>query len=328
MRRFLLLAFAAGCSPSVQVDVLRPAEIPLPKGLERVVVADRAAPKNTGEHILSFIEGVLTAEGIHADRSGREAAVASVTDLIVQSPRFEVVGVIGEDQISTSIWDNDLAADEAVDVCREWDCDLIVALDAFDSDSSILDLTEAILDADGHPVDDIVNYVARRETRLTTAWEVYDGRDGGPLDAFREVQVGNMFDAQGHTWEDALIGLPDGTSVVTGLGSDAGLDYAHRIAPLWESVDRPLYAKGSDSLEKGGDRARQGDLEGAVSEWEADFDAADGEIAGKCLYNAAVAAEKGQDLEWALALARRAESRHPAWRITAYADELQGLLAE
>jgi hypothetical protein len=325
--RTLPLILLSACSPGLDVQVLRPAEIELPDDVERVLVADRAAPKDTAEHIMSFIEGVLTAEGIWADSEGRAAAVEEVAAVIDESPRFEVVGVLGEGEVSTSIWDRDLPAAEAVDLCRTWDADAVVALDAFDSDSDILDLTPVVTAAPEDVAEEIAWYIARRETRLLTSWEVYDGRDGDPLDAFREVDIGNMFDAEGETWEEALAGLPDGTSVVRGLALDSADDYGGRIAPVWETVRRPIYARGYPLLEEAGDDVRAGDLDASLARWEGAFDARDDELAGKCLYNAAVLAEYRGDLDEALDLAEKAEERLPNYRIASYTDEISELAA-
>jgi hypothetical protein len=323
----LLLGGLVGCAPGVNVQVLRPAEIDLPIHVEKVVVADRAAPRNTGEHILSVIEGVLTAEGLYADREGRQAAVEEVASILENSPRYEVVGILGEGEISTSIWDRDLPATEAVDVCAAWGCDAIVALDAFDSDSNILDLTEVVTAKPEDRAEAFAEYVARRETRLLTSWEVYDGYDGIPLDAFREVDVGSVFDATGDTWGAALAGLPDGRSVVRGLGLDAAGDYGSRIAPVWETVHRTFFADDHPVLEQAGELAASRDFGAAVALWETEFDAQDPELAAKCLYNAAVVAEYHGDLDAALGFARRAAAAQPLNRITRYADELAVLAA-
>jgi hypothetical protein len=323
----ILLAGLVGCAPGVDVHVLRPAEIDLPIHVEKVVVADRAAPQSTGEHILSVIEGVLTAEGLFADKEARFAAIEEVAAVLDGSPRYEVVGILGEGDISTSIWDRDLSAAEAVNVCEIWGCDAIIALDAFDSDSNILDLADVVTAKPEERAEEVAEYIARRETTLLTSWEVYDGVDGVPLDAFREIDVGNAFDARGATWAEAVAGLPDGRSVVRGLGVAAASDYGSRIAPVWESVHRTFYADDAAVLEEAGEHAAARHFEAAVALWETGFDAADAELGAKCLYNAAVVAEYQGDLDGALLLARRAEARASLGRISRYAAELEVLAA-
>lgn len=324
MRALLPFVVAlSACSPGVDVKVLRPPEIVLPEDIVDLVIVDRAAPKNTGEHVMSFIEGVLTAEGLYADRDGRNAAIAEIQDTLRGSPRYNVLGVLGEGEVSTSIWDANAAPAEIVKLCDQYGCDAIVALDAFDSDSDILDLTSTIATANN--AGDYAEYMARRDTKLMTSWDVYDGLDGLTLDAYRDIEVGNIFDARADTWEEALEGLPDGRSVVKGLALDAATDYGGRIAPLWETVRRPLYGKGHDALEAAADHVRQDDLTGAVAIWETHFEDADGELAGKCLYNAAVAAEQVGDVDGALVLANQAEKRLSNNRISRYAAELHTL---
>lgn len=324
MRALLPAVFAlSACSPGVDVEVLRPPEILLPNDVQTLLIVDRAAPKNTGEHVMSFIEGLLTAEGLYADRDGRNAAIAEMQNVLKGSPRYDVLGVLGEGDVSTSIWDNDAAPAEIVKLCDQYACDAVVALDSFDSDSDILDLTETI--ASGPDAGEVLAYMARRDTKLLTSWDVYDGLDGLSLDAFRDLEYGNIFDAEGDTWNDAMAGLPDGRSVVKGLALDAALDYGGRIAPLWETVRRPIYGRGDDALEAAADHVRKNDLDGAVGIWSAKFDAADAELAGKCLYNAAVVAEQQGDLDGALALARDAEKKLSNGRISRYSAELATL---
>lgn len=319
-----LLPLLVACGPSMSVDVLRPADIELPPHVQHIVVVDAAAPKNLGEEVLSGLEGVLTGEGLLADKEARLDAVDEVLGMLDESPRYTVVA--GPDRIEeTTIWDRGLSEDAVAELAARYDADAVLALEAFDSDSDVIDVTELLRAEDaGDVAEEIAWYVARRETEVLTSWRVYD-TDGFALDQVREIRLGNLFDAEGESLETAIAGLPDGRSVVRGLALDAARDYGARIAPVWTTANRTLYT-GSAGLDAGVDAARGGDLEAADKAFRTAMGSPDPSIAAKARMNAAVVAEARGDIGQALELAEagaRVLGTHGAYD---YAAELRGFV--
>lgn len=314
------------CSPTLTVDVLQPAEVELPQEVQRIVVVDAAAPSSTGQEILSGLEGLVSAEGLYSDRDAREAALQELVAVLDSSPRYEAVLV---DTIEgTSIWDKELSHHAISDVAYAWDADAVLALTAFDSDSDITELVEAVVpnkdESEAEQAEEIVKYILTRDTKIVASWTVYDA-DGYALDRLREHRLGSVFDAEGETIEEALAGLPDGRSVVRGLALDAAREYGARIAPLWIEVDRPMY--GEEELSPGVRMAQSGDMAGAIRFFQETIrSTGDLELAGKASYNLAVCHEAKGSLSLALAHAEQAHDLIGRSRTGDYVSELAWLL--
>jgi hypothetical protein len=321
MRALLpLTLLLVACGPSLTVDVLEPAEIPLPHHVEHVVVVDAAGPRNLGQEILSGVEGALTGEGLLADRDARRDALDEVVASLRASPRYTVVPSPVALQDGT-IWDRELDPGLVADLAWAHDADAVLALQALDSDSDLLDVSRLLeADSEAEVAAELALYIARRETTVVTAWQVYDAR-GHALDRVREIRVGSVLDAEGETWEEAVAGLPDGRSVVRGLALDAARDYGARIAPHWIQVERPLHRGGPD-LEAGVQAAQAGDHALARERWLRAAADTDLEIAGRALHNLAVLAEAEGALGEALEHARQADRHLRTGASADYAAEL------
>jgi len=318
---------SVGCIDLVEIEVLRPAEIQVNESIQTIVVIDRAAPKNFGEELLAGVEGLGSVEGLLADREARASAIQTVVSGLQESPRFEVITVnINTKNYGTSIWDRPLERWEAIDICMAVDCDGIISLDAFDSDTSVTEVIELAESMDGdNDAEEIIWYQLTRETNTVATWRFYDGFTGGMVDERREHRVGNFLDASGATFEEALAGLPDGRSVVKGLAEQSAEDYTSRIAPRFETVYRHLYSKGSEAIEHGSDLFDAGDLDGATAIWAECAESDWSEESGKCLFNLAISKEARGDLEGAYVDAMEAHRLLGDSRTRNYVRELASL---
>ena len=143
-------ALTSACMDLVEIEVLRPAEVQFPEDIQTILVIDRAGPKNFGEELLAGVEGLGSAEGLLADKEAREAAISSMKEGLRDSPRFNVIDAsIHTQEYSTSIWDISMPAWEVIDLCIAVQCDGIVSLDAFDSDTSVTEVIELAESMDG-----------------------------------------------------------------------------------------------------------------------------------------------------------------------------------
>jgi hypothetical protein len=315
------------CGDYAEVQVLRPAEIQIVEDIQTVVVIDRAAPRNFGEELLSGVEGLGSGEGILADRESRTAAVQEVINVLTESPRFDVRHVfIDTHEYGSSIWDSPMDPWEVQSLCAIHSCDGVISLDAFDSDTDVFELIETLdADSEAEVAANIATYILRRETNTVATWRFYDGFNGRILDSLREHRVGDITDAEGESWEEAVAGLPDGRSIVKGLATQSAEDYVSRIAPVFEDVLRPLYSKGGSFLEVGIQAFRMGDMEQANALWEEGTLSADPEEQGRCFYNVAVSREVTGDLTGAYDAAVEAHRILRNGRTQSYMHELNSL---
>ncbi|MFK7929600.1 MAG: DUF6340 family protein, partial [Myxococcota bacterium] len=259
-----------------------------------------------------------------ADKEARLDAGDEVTAMLDSSPRYTAIPG-PSDLDETSIWDKGLTRQTVAELADRYDVDAVLALEAFDSDSDVIDVGAlARAESSEDVAEEVAWYILERRTEVLTSFRVYDA-DGDVIDGLREYRAGNVFDAEGETLEATLAGLPDGRSVVRGLALDASRDYAGRVAPLWETVDRPLY-RGHPALEAGNDAAMSGNAALARESWESLVSGVDQEVAAQACFNLAVLAESEGELAMALDLATLSVDKSWSGRADTYVSELQALV--
>jgi hypothetical protein len=318
---------STACIDLVEIEVLRPAEIDVPEDIQTVIVIDRAAPLNFGEEVMSGVEGLGTAEGLLADREARQRAIQTVVEGLKASPRFHVVEAhVDTKDYGTSIWDVPMNSWEVIDLCATVQCDGVVSLDAFDSDTYIderVEITE-VEDEDGYTVEEIWFELSQETTSVST-WRVYDGFTGQVVDELRDHRVGESSYASGPTFEDAFRDLADARFIVRDLGHESAQHYVSRIAPVYETVYRHLYSTGSAAIVAGSDAFDAGDMDGAIEIWTQCSTSTLDEEKGRCLFNLAVSQEARGDLDAAYNNAVEAHRLLGDYRTNDYVRELASL---
>lgn len=297
-----LVALTAACAPSVRVPVLQPAIVDIPADVRVIGVIDRSAPGNVGEGILGTIEGILTGEGILADREGAAESLSSLTWVLQESPRFEVVTPnVDAREAQSGIFDNELDYRTVAKICRQAGCDALLALEAFDTDSS--------LNIDGAPINPgqiYTDVTVSRDTRVLTAWRLYDADEDRILDEIRGWDRAQTWDEYGETLDQALRQLPSQQDTARVVGGQLGSDYARRIAPTWVDVSRAYYGGGDPRLKEAKHYVKARDWDGAVEIWNDVAMDPDRKVAGKASFNLALASEIDGDLRQALEHAKKA----------------------
>jgi len=319
--------FFVGCMDLVEIEVLRPAEVDFPADIQTLIVVDRSAPKDGWEELLSGVEGLGSAEGILADKEARSSAIQAIKDGLNESPRFDVIDLeVNTKAYGTSIFDKAMTPNQAMNLCIQVQCDGIVSLEAFDSDTQLVEVIDVIENMDGdNDAEEMLWYLLTRTTNTVATWRVYDGLTGLVMDEVREHRVGSILDAEGDSIEEALAGIPDGRSIVKGLSIQSAEEYVTRIAPMYETVYRHLYSIGSDAIEAGSLAFDSGDMNGAIQIWESCAQSTWTEEQGRCTFNLAVSHESRGNIEEAYRLATRAHELLGAVRTGNYVTELASL---
>ncbi|MCO4744062.1 MAG: hypothetical protein KC912_04690 [Proteobacteria bacterium] len=320
MRSMLLVAVglaAAACAPNTSVQVLHPADVTVPGHIQKVAVIDRSSPDNVGGNVLGAIEGVLTGEGIMADREGRVSAVNQLAWTLREGDRYEVlVPNVTPQSVDSGVFDRQMTWQKAKQLCKKHDCDAIIALEAFDSDTDVLNLN------DGAPLrhleDGSAIYGARRETRVMASWRLYDTTSKSVIDEQRDRSYGRNWDNEGSSVSAARRGLPLFDDTVKTLGTQAGSAYGNRISPSWRWESRSWFSKGSPDLKQAKRYVRAGDWEGAAGIWRRMLESDNPKEIGKAKFNLALYNERKGNLRKALKLARAAAVAVPKSRTRSY----------
>ncbi|TNE90956.1 MAG: tetratricopeptide repeat protein [Deltaproteobacteria bacterium] len=313
---------ATGCAAHTSVEVLHPAQVMVPGHVQTIAIIDRSSPDNVGGNVLGAIEGALTGEGIMADREGRQAAINDLSWALREGDRYEIiVPNVTAQGVDSGVFDTQLSWSKAKRICERHGCDAILALEAFDSDSDVLNLN------DGNPLrytdDNIPVYGARRQTRVMTSWRLYDTSQKAVLDEQRDRSYSRNYDEEGSTLSAARNGLPLANDTVRTLGGEAGKAYAGRISPTWRWESRTWFAKGSPSLKMAKRHVKAGDWEGAAELWRQARDSGSAKERGKASFNLALYNERKGNLRQSLKLAKEGAVAVPKARTRSYVAVLQ-----
>ncbi len=324
-----LLALTA-CMPKVQVEVLQPAAVTFPADIRTLAVLDRSAPANFGQTVLGALEGVLTGEAILGDREGASRAMEGLTTTLRASPRFEAaVPVLTKEQSETDIFDKELSWRAAERIARKANAEAVVALEAFDSDSAVTMSTDTETVTENGQSKEKTIHIAHRETRVLTAWRVYDVQNKLIIDDFRDHAYTRSWDARGDSPALAVANLPTQVFTIEQVGAEAGVAYGRRIAPSYIFVMRSFYSKGSPRIEEAKAHVRSGDWEGAQQLWlKVIENQTDPKIRGRAYFNLALASEIEGDLAQALEYAKKAGVDLRKGRAYRYSATLSQRLAD
>jgi hypothetical protein len=132
-----LLVVASACTPAMQLQVLEPSLVTSPPEIRKLAVIDRSRAKNVGQGILGVLEGAVTGEAIGADNAGRSRAMTGLVTGLRNSPRFEAAETfLPKKELESSLFDTELSWGTAKSICKMQECQGIVSLEAFDSDTT------------------------------------------------------------------------------------------------------------------------------------------------------------------------------------------------
>jgi hypothetical protein len=306
-----------------------PAAITVPQHIQKVAIANRTKPekKNKAENI---IEGVLTGEGIAADRYGAEDCIVGLKEVLSRSPRFTIIQPPGLDLkgTGTGILPTPLSWEVVEKICRDNGADALVVLEAFDSDShtGVESRQQTYKNAKGG--DSVVTeHVARMRMKVTMGWRIYDPKQKLIVDEFRGTEE-MLFDAGGPTPADAANNLPQKRSAINKTGHYAGGLYAFRISPQWKNVHRSYYTRGSSRFKKAKRMVHVNDWKGAAEQWQSDVGKSSEKVSGRAAYNLAVANEVLGNLETALEWANKAYKEFGNRKARAYVSILENRIRD
>ena len=314
-------ALFTACTSERGITVQHPAEVAVPATAKRVVLLDRTLPRS------GFTN---TIEGWTSRESGMDEGVGQEMNLVLQQAlgsigRFEVVTASGRYEGSgTGVLPEPLSWDTIIQVCSRMDADILIALEALDTDVNIDQHERTTQEIwHGRPIGaPHVDYVASRKTTLKYGWRVYDRRGNIILDMFTDRSSAHH-ENTGHNRYDAKNGLPDKKGVVLGLAHTAVRNYARRFVPTSSIVHRIFYTGGDRRLSAAHDLTRQNNWEGAIHIWESMLTDPKAKLRGKACYNIAVAYEVLGDLPKARDLALRATDEFGNKWGRGYAAELE-----
>ncbi|HMN91052.1 MAG TPA: DUF6340 family protein [Saprospiraceae bacterium] len=320
------------CSPTMQLDVLQPAQMVVPEHIQTIATLDRSKPE---KGFLSFLEGAITGEEIGQDRTGRRHALDGLMQSLTRTPRFNVkhTGIELTGSRGGGSFTGPLEWAQVEQICRDYAADALVTIEMFDSDNRIsyAERREKSKDKEGNEITKIL-HDARLDMSVRIGWRFYDPKTRIIQDEFTTLQQAQD-SRSADTRERALQQLRSQTTITRKVSFDAGAQYGMRIAPVWVRVNRTFYDSGkgsaSEQMKQAARFAKADQWERAAEIWRSLVRTApDNKTAGRAAYNMAVANEHNGLLESALEWAQRAYTDFGNKKARQYISTLQIRLSD
>ncbi|GAB4288866.1 MAG: hypothetical protein Kow0068_14540 [Marinilabiliales bacterium] len=320
----IITIYITSCkTASISVKVLKPADITIPPNIKTLAVVNRSLP-GEGEHFNNIVEGVLTGEGLFADREASGNTVAGVADALLSSPRFKVTVPTGIDLrgTGTAKWPEPLSWDQVKKICKDYNADALICLETFDSNiGRSISSKEQTRTVDGK-TEKYMEFLASIDVAIEAGWRIYDPKNKQIVD--QSVFTDHKgFSAKGLSEEEANKKLPIARLAVKDAGHFAGTQYAYRISPMWVWVSRRYYKKGNEDFVAAKYNVKANQWEEAIEKWKKHVNNPDPKIAGYACFNMALGAEIFGDLETAAEWAKKSYSNYKIKKALGYLRVLE-----
>ncbi len=339
----IITSFLASCTSTINLPVLKPADVTLPQDIQKFTLVNRTKPDKKNQ-LWNIVEGALTGEGVYQDREGADQCLSGLMSIMQQTPRYTITQAsieykgTGTEQFALPLpW-------EEVDLlCKQYNSEALIVLESFDTDSKMtfdskpvqvkapaydcwdknknrvndpaedinhdgkwntLDCPEGSAQIPGETVN-TTEYYTHARMEVKSGWRIYFPKEKRIVDENRFSDF-MTFDGKGATQEQATAQLPNKRDCVKKTGYHAGTVYGFRISPQWISVSRNFYTKGNDNMKAAGKKARAvNDWTGAMELWKKEALNSDSKIAWHASYNMAVGCEREGNLDAALEWAKK-----------------------
>ena len=293
---------------NISLKVQRPADITVSQEIQNVVIINRSRPSK--ENLAgNIVEGLISGEGIGADRKGAEYCIEGLSNMLVNSERFTLKNAGGMELkgTGTSSFPIPLDWNEVISICGSYDGDAILSLETFDSDSRTIigTPTTRVKKVKGVKVKEI-RYPATLIMDIQSGWRIYDVKNKKIIDEniFSEVKE---FRAYGSSPANARMNLPSKRNAIKKSGLFAGEQYGFRISPIWIKVNRTYFTGKHDGLKLAKSYVKRGDWDAAIEIWKDLVNNTDEKVARRSAYNMAIASEIKGGLEAAIDWAEKAQ---------------------
>ena len=299
---------SACTTSSVLVNIQRPADITVSQDIQNVVVVNRSRPSKDNL-TRNIVEGLISGEGIGADRKGAEYCVDGFVDMLANSERFTLKNIdrIELKGTGTSAFPIPLDWNEVKSLCGSYDSDALLVLETFDSDSWIRLGTPVTRTRKVKKIKiKELRYPATLTMSVESGWRIYDVNKKQIIDENKFTEV-KEFIAWGNNPEEAQLNLPSKRRAIQESGLFAGKQYGFRISPIWIKERRTYYIGKSDDLKLAKSYVKKGDWDVAIDIWKDLVNNSDEKIARRSAYNIAIASEIKGGLDTAIEWANKAK---------------------
>lgn len=255
---------------NMQVNVMRPAQVTIPKEIKKMAILNRSIPTSKAP-----IEGIVTGELPKQDKKLSQECIRGLNDLLLTSDRFEVQRIDSAWNSSdpTSLAFGGPLDWESVDsLCAQMQVDGLLVLEFFDTDFSIDNPVGAATQA----VTSVLNGGNSSITVTGTATSncgfrvYYSTKHQIPYeDTYRYKKwwrrtANNAF--------EAVAKLVKRNDALVDVSYETGTQFARSIVPLYNWEHRLMYKGKNDPMKRGERQGLAKDWEGALATWLSYYD--------------------------------------------------------
>lgn len=314
---FVLIGLNA-CMSTTALDVIKPADIDVPKAITSFGVVQRNEAAE-GDKMGKRLEGFLTGEGIGVDKRSAVYVVNGLVLELSKSPKYTIKQAELNEQLYGT---GKLMMAPALDwnmveaICNNNGVDALIVVEGFDSDvNTDIDFRDVEKKVEGGAVTERV-FSARMNVDTDVNWRLYDPQTKTIIDTFHD-NVGSSEKRTGSSESSAKRNLPSTERLVKRGAEQLGVRYARRISPTKVKVQRDYYSKGSYRMKSAKKKMQLKDYDGAISLWDQEYRLTfKSKQKKKAAFNLALGYEAKSDFEQAIYwadLAKKAGSKKESY---------------
>ncbi len=303
----MLLLGACSATNRLTMGAVEPAPVHVSPQIQKVGIINRSLASEKHQTV-DKIDRILSAEGMHLDKKGAQAAVTALRDELNADDRFQSVVIIDSlslERKGLGVFPATLDWDFVNELCREHGVDAIFALEFYDTDTraSYQITTGELPNSLGVKVP-VPYHKVTLNTLIKNGWRIYDPQQQLILDEF-SYQMPLRSVGEGLNPVKAVEAVVGREAAVIEESKFLGNQYAGRLRPLQKRIARDYFVRGTESFEIAKRRAQTGDWQGAAQLWEKELNHPKRKIAGRAHYNMAIISEINGELDEAIEWASR-----------------------
>jgi hypothetical protein len=309
----ILVLFGINACTSVKplsIDVLKPAGVTIPPGINSVKVVNQSNIVNNGR--LSVQMNVLTKEEMPPDIDSTVSSqlVAGFYNYMSYSPRFEM-----KPPLYRPVYSNKTALEKLNPlmvqfICDTAKCDGLVTIDYF----RLTDSIDAYLTDQG--------YYAYFDLYNKSLWRFYSGRTGEMVDEYFLYDT-IFWDNTSYDQYSVFDKFPPPVDAARQSAFSAGTQYAARVAPEWITVNRFYYDISLKEIKRTRQLIADNHWDQTIGIWETLLNGQNQKLASKAAFNIAIAYEVMDSLEKALSWAEKSNDLYYRHATLNYIELLQ-----
>ncbi|RLD61964.1 MAG: hypothetical protein DRJ01_07005 [Bacteroidetes bacterium] len=279
----------------VNLQVLKPAEITLPKNVKSFSVVNNSFLQNQYSIVTKKRKSNIDYKMLNIDTTkvknlSVNSIVKSLTEMLNDSPLFTKAVLVNEKQKKETLnWDY------VSSICKKNETEALISLEAFIHDDSV--------SFDGFYTDYGYVYYTFMNFKVTTVWRIYYPDEKKIID--RDIQISNVpFEAYAYSFKESIKELPNEQVISEEIANYTANDFFRRISPAWTDCSR-MYFTGSTNMLKAKNFVENNYWKEATELWQNDVNNKNKRISGDAAYNMALAFEMEGDLDNALVWAKK-----------------------